>query len=104
MNEVLFDFYSRPQAGGEMPYLIGQRYNQVGGGFLGNVGRFLLPILKTVGKKILGIGAETLHDVVNKKKPITESIAKNTAKRLRKVINKNHEMESETDEFSRNNL
>ena len=76
----IFDFYSKPtQYGGELPFFVGERYNQIGGGFLGNVGRFLLPILKSLGKKVLGIGIETAHDYVNKNRPMLDSLVKRAA-------------------------
>jgi len=85
MNEIIFDFYSKPtQIGGELPFFAGERFNQIGGGFLGNIGRFLLPILKTLGKHVLGIGLETAHDYVNKDRPIGESLIKNAEKRMQK--------------------
>src|SRR6266849_7331363 len=85
MNEIIFDFYSKPtQIGGELPFFAGERFNQVGGGFLGNIGRFLLPILKSLGKQVLGIGLETAHDYVNKDKPVVDSLIRNTEKRMQK--------------------
>ena len=73
MDELIFQYYSQPQQTGGA-YFIGERYNQIGGGFLSNIGRFILPILKTVGKKILGMGAETLNDVVNKDYSVGDSV------------------------------
>ena len=88
MNEQIFEFYSKPtQYGGAMPYFIGERYNQIGGGFLSNVGRYVLPILKTIGKNLLGIGAEVANDVVNKNVDVKRAISNRTRKRLKCTIN-----------------
>lgn len=98
MNELLFDFYSKPtQYGGEMPYYSGERYNQIGGGFFANVGRFLLPILKTVGKNVLGLGAEVANDVINKNENFENSLKSHARKRIRKAINND-------DIFTKHNL
>lgn len=82
MNDLVVQYYSKPQYGDGLPYFEGQRYHQIGGGFLANIGKFLLPILKTLGKHALGIGVETAHRVISKDEPVAEAIQKSVIKRV----------------------
>lgn len=90
MDRAIINFYSKPsQTGGALPYFVGERYNQIGGGFFSNIGRFLLPIAKTIGRELLGIGVSAANDVVNRKKKPVEALKNRSMKRARKFINKN---------------
>lgn len=51
-------FYANSQVGGELPYFVGKQY---GAGWLRTLGRFALPILKTIG----GVAVKTASDVLN---------------------------------------
>ena len=89
MDQAIIEFYSKPtqQGYGSLPYFVGEKYNQVGGGFLGNIGRFLLPIAKTIESELLGIGVQAANDVIIKNKKPLEAVKSRTLKRTRRFIN-----------------
>lgn len=89
MEANIVEFYSRPQYG-EGGFFVGQRTPQIGGSFIGGVGRFLIPILKTVGKNLLGIGAKTADDVLSRNVPLKKALLKNTTDQLDSFINNNN--------------
>jgi len=89
MDQSIIEFYSKPQFGsGAGSFYVGQRLPQVGGSFLGGVGRFLLPILKTIGKHVLGIGLHSASDIINKNAPIKDSILKHTTNAFNSFVDK----------------
>lgn len=52
-RDILVEFYSKPQLGGSLQVFQGTR-RQVGGSFLSSLARFAIPVLKFLGKKVLG--------------------------------------------------
>ena len=70
---MMSSFYGAPsyQGGGSYPVFVGGR-RQVGGGVLGSLSRLFVPtlkkvgvpILKTVGKRALGLGANVVADAL----------------------------------------
>ena len=77
MDQQIIAFYSQPQIGGALPFFAGSKRHQTGGGFLGTLGRFAIPLLKWVGSSLGRIGIKTLEDVVTKKKSLKRSLADN---------------------------
>ena len=72
-SDILTDFYSKPQlGGGGFPVFQGTR-RQVGGSFLSSLARFALPVLKFLGKKVLGVAGNVASDVIDKKMSLRES-------------------------------
>ena len=81
MDRALYEFYLPNQSGGGMPVYIGQ-HNQRGAGFFGALARFALPVVKTIGRALLGGGLDAAHRVVNKRQPVGKAIASSIAKQF----------------------
>lgn len=74
-SDSIVEFYSQPQLGGGFPVFQGSR-RQIGGSFLSSLARFALPILKFLGKKVVGVASNVASDVIDKKISLRESIPK----------------------------
>jgi hypothetical protein len=74
-SEILVDFYSKPQLGGGFPVFQGSR-RQIGGSFLSSLARFAIPVLKFLGRKVLGVAGNVASDVINRKMSFKESVPK----------------------------
>ena len=71
----LHTIYSQPQLGRGLPVYAGWR-RQSGGGILGSIARFAMPILKNVGKRALNVAAKTAKDVVSGKRGVGAALKK----------------------------
>ena len=56
MNDIA-ELYSTSQNGGELPYFVGKQY---GSGWLRTIGRFVFPILKQLGRMVMGTASDLL--------------------------------------------
>lgn len=74
-RDILVDFYSKPQLGRGFPVFQGTR-RQVGGSFLSSLARFAIPVLKFLGKKVLGVATNVASDVIDRKMSFRESVPK----------------------------
>lgn len=74
-SDILVDFYSKPQLGGGFPVFQGSR-RQIGGSFLSSLARFAIPVLKFLGRKVLGVAGNVASDVINRKMSFKESVPK----------------------------
>jgi len=74
-SDILVDFYSKPQLGGGFPVFQGSR-RQIGGSFLSSLARFAIPVLKFLGRKVLGVAGNVASDVINRKMSFRDSVPK----------------------------
>ena len=72
-RDILVEFYSKPQLGGSLQVFQGTR-RQVGGSFLSSLARFAIPVLKFLGKKVLGVASNVASDVIDKKMSFRDSV------------------------------
>ncbi len=86
MQDEIVDFYSQSQVGGSMPAYAGSR--RVGGGFLGNLMRFALPLLKSVGRRALNVASRTADDMVEGRRSFKDSLMDNAQEEVRSVLRK----------------
>jgi len=84
-RDILADFYSRPQLGGGFPVFKGTR-RQVGGSFLSSLARFAIPVLKFLGKKVLGVAGNVATDVLAKNMTFGESVPRRAREGLSEAI------------------
>ena len=85
-GDYLVDFYSQPQlSGAGFPVFQGAR-RQIGGSFLSSLARFALPVLKFLGKKVLGVAGNVASDVIEKKMSLRESVPQRAKEGLRETI------------------
>ena len=84
-RDILVDFYSKPQLGGGFPIFKGTR-RQVGGSFLSSLARFAVPILKFLGKKVLGVAGNVATDVLAKNMSFRESVPRRAKEGLSETI------------------
>ena len=101
MNESLYKFYSEPQTGTGFPVYAGSRKHLSGGGFLATLARNAIPILKTVGRKVLSGVSKGASSYLQKNQELLPAMTSGLAseifktkeptrpKRLKKSINKN---------------
>ena len=66
-SQDIVAFYSSPQNGGELPYFVGKQY---GSGWLKTLGRFALPILRSIG----GVAAKTANAVFNRNSKVLPAL------------------------------
>ena len=74
-----YDLYSKPQYGKGLPVYAGVR-RQSGGGILGAIARFALPVLKNVGRRALNVAAKTAKDFASGKRGVGEAIKRHAKK------------------------
>lgn len=84
----MYSIYSQPQYGSGLPVYAGAR-RQSGGGILGSIARFALPILKNVGKRALGVAAKTVKDVATGKRGVGEALKRHGKRELLDITNLN---------------
>ena len=84
-SDILVDFYSKPQLGGGFPVFQGSR-RQIGGSFLSSLARFAIPVLKFLGKKVLGVAGNVASDVIDKKMSFRESVPKRAKEGMMETI------------------
>lgn len=104
MQEEIIKFYSRPQFGGGGVGVVfaGSRRQQVGGGFFGSLARFALPILKSVGSRILGVAARTASDVIQDGRPLKQALLNNTLEEVQSVFRNRSSTPSATTPINKN--
>ena len=88
MEQQLYNYYSKPQQG--FGFYQGQRLPQVGGGFLGGLARFLIPIAKFVGQDLFDIGVNSGRKILYENKPVKEAVYNSILNQSNKLINKNN--------------
>jgi len=90
MQEEIIKFYSRPQFGGGSAGVVfsGSRRQQVGGGFFGSLARFALPMLKTIGSRVLNVASRTASDVLQEGRPLKQSLLDNTMDEVQSILRK----------------
>jgi hypothetical protein len=89
MQEEIIKFYSRPQFGGGSGVVFsGSRRQQVGGGFFGSLARFALPMLKTIGSRVLNVASRTASDVLQEGRPLKQSLLDNTVEEVQSILRK----------------
>ena len=74
MQEALYEMYSTPQVGGDLTVFSGSRRHMKGAGFFSTLARVALPIIKNIGKRILGAGVRGATKVLAGE-PILQSFA-----------------------------
>ena len=84
MDSTLTAIYQEGEGG--LPVFAGS-YSQGGAGFLGNLFKIALPILKTAGKHAVNIASSTAHDVLDDKDTIGDALIKNSIKEVRQAFN-----------------
>ena len=84
-SDILVDFYSKPQLGGGFPVFQGAR-RQVGGSFLSSLARFAIPVLKFLGRKVLGVAGNVASDVIDKNISFRESVPRRAKEGLSETI------------------
>lgn len=84
-SDILVEFYSKPQLGGAFPVFQGTR-RQIGGSFLSSLARFALPVLKFLGKKVLGVAGNVASDVIDKKMSFRQSVPQRAREGVRETI------------------
>jgi hypothetical protein len=81
MQDEIYNFYS--QSGGSMQVFAGaRRPGMVGGGFFSTLARFALPILKSIGGRVLRVAARTARDVVGNHRNLGESLLQNASREM----------------------
>lgn len=53
MDDSLYKLYSNPQHGAGMATFSGSKRHLIGGGILGTIARFAIPLLKSVGRTLM---------------------------------------------------
>jgi hypothetical protein len=61
MQQDIFNFYCQSGSGGAI-FVGSRRPGMVGGGFLGTLARFALPILRNIGGRVLGVARRVAQD------------------------------------------
>ena len=84
-SDLLVDFYSKPQLGGGFPVFQGAR-RQVGGSFLSSLARFAIPVLKFLGRKVLGVAGNVAQDVLDKNMSFRESVPQRAKQGLSETV------------------
>jgi len=80
MEEEIYNFYS--QSGGGSVFAGSRRPGMVGGGFFSTLARFALPILKSIGGRVMRVAARTARDVVGGQRNLGDALLQHSSREL----------------------
>lgn len=80
MQEEIFNFYS--QSGEGSVFAGSRRPGMVGGGFFSTLARFALPILKSIGGRVMRVAARTARDVVGRQRTLGDALMQHSSREL----------------------
>jgi hypothetical protein len=82
MQEAIYNYYNQT-GGGTMSVFAGaRRPGMMGGGFFSTLARFALPILRSIGGRVMRVAARTARDVMGQKRNIGDALLQHSSREL----------------------